>query len=64
MAKKIVTYIPIVLLFIVAIASLSFSEVKHADLRCTDVLISIEKNPAHADFINIEGLDIIDPHNM
>ena len=56
MAKKIVTYIPIVLLFIVAIASLSFSEVKHADLRCTDVLISIEKNPAHADFINIEDV--------
>ena len=56
MAKKFVTYLPLILLCIVAIASLSFSEVKHASLRCTDVLISIEKNPSHSDFINIEDV--------
>ena len=56
MVKKFVTYLPLILLCIAAIASLSFSEVKHASLRCTDVLISIEKNQSHSDFINIEDV--------
>ena len=51
MAKKIMTYLPLVLMAIVAIASLSFAEVERATLRCTDVVISIEKNAAHSDFV-------------
>lgn len=51
MKQKIMTYLPLALLAVVAIASLSFSEVERAALRCTDVVISIEKNVSHSDFV-------------
>lgn len=52
MFKKIKPYLPLSVLFVVAIACLSFSEVKKAGLRCTNVKINIQKNASHADFIN------------
>lgn len=56
MAKKFVTYLPLILLSIVAIASLSFAEVERSETRCTDVVITIEKNAAHSDFVTIEDV--------
>ena len=49
--KKIVTYIPLMLVTIVAIACLSFVETERAKLHCKDVIVSIA-NVSHAHFIN------------
>ncbi|MCQ2960415.1 MAG: hypothetical protein MJ198_09565 [Bacteroidales bacterium] len=54
--KKLKTYIPLILLSLVAIACLSFAEIERATLRCTDVVISIEKNPEHSDFVTEEDI--------
>ena len=53
--KKIVTYIPLMLVTIVAIACLSFVETERAKLHCKDVVVSIA-NVSHAHFINEEDV--------
>lgn len=45
------TYLPMGLLTIVAIVSLMYAEFERGNLKCTDVVIFIEKNPSHSDFI-------------
>ncbi len=45
-----------IVLSIVTIAGLSFAEVQRASLRCTDVIISIEKNSSHSNFVTEEDI--------
>ena len=56
MAVKVKTYIPLIVLSIVAIACLSFAEVERSDMRCTDMFIVIEKNKSHSDFITVDDV--------
>ncbi|MCQ2608668.1 MAG: hypothetical protein MJ197_08290 [Bacteroidales bacterium] len=56
MNKAILSYLPLCFICIIAIACISFSEVKQADMLCSDVRIAIAKNPYHSAFLNSDDV--------
>ncbi len=56
MNKAILSYLPLCVICIIAIACVSFSEIKQADLLCSNVEISIAENPHHSALLNIDDV--------
>ncbi len=56
MNRAILSYLPLCFICIIAIACISFSEIKQSEMLCSDVNISIARNPYHSAFLNSDDV--------